>query len=59
MTTVEALNLALKREETSIELYQGMIKDHKDLTELLTMLLNEEFKHKKLIGEEIYKLTRY
>ena len=59
MTPVEALKLALEREEASIKLYQELIKEHPTLQEVLTDLLNEEFKHKKLIENEIFKATQY
>lgn len=59
MTPTEALKLALKREEASIKLYQELIKEHPALQEVLSSLLNEEFKHKKLIENEIFKATRY
>ena len=59
MAPTEALKLALEREEASIKLYQELIKEHPTLQEALTSLLNEEFKHKKLIENEIFKATRY
>jgi rubrerythrin len=59
MTPTEALKLALEREEASIKLYQELIKEHPTLQGVLTSLLNEEFKHKKLIENEIFKATRY
>jgi rubrerythrin len=58
MTLLEALKLALKKEEASIELYKKLLITNKPLEDLLTLLLNEEFKHKKLIEEEIYKATK-
>lgn len=59
MTTVEALKLALSKEETSIELYQKLIGEHPNLKDLLYFLLTEEQKHKKLIEEKINELNRY
>lgn len=59
MTPVEALKLALEREEASIELYKELIKEHPVLQEVFTLLLNEEFKHKKLVENELHKETRY
>ncbi len=59
MTPVEALQLALKKEEGSIKLYQSLLKEHNSLQDILTLLLNEEFKHKKMIETEIYKATKY
>lgn len=59
MIDVEALKLALTREEKSIELYQKLIIEHPNLTELLSFLVTEEQKHKSLIEKKIYELTRY
>ncbi len=59
MTPIEALKLALDREEASIKLYQELIIEHSSLQEVLTSLLNEEFKHKKLIETELAKAKRY
>ena len=59
MTTIEALEVALKKEETSIELYEDMLNKHRDVTELITFLLNEEYKHHKLIQEKIAEIIKY
>lgn len=59
MTPVEALKIALSKEEASIKLYQKLSREHPALKDLLTLLLNEEFKHKKLIEQEIFKATKY
>lgn len=58
MTPVEALKLALSKEESSIEVYKKMINEHPVIRDLLTELLNEEFKHKKLIEEKIREIMR-
>jgi rubrerythrin len=58
MTPVEALEVALKKEETSIALYQDLIAKHSEIKDLLFRLLNEEEKHKKMIEEKIVELTR-
>ncbi|MDD2689852.1 MAG: hypothetical protein PHT41_06865 [Candidatus Omnitrophica bacterium] len=59
MTTIEALEIALRTEETSIELYKDMSNKHKEITELATFLLNEEYKHRKLIEDKIVEITKY
>jgi len=59
VTPREALKLAPDREQASIKLYQQLIKEHSSLQEMLTYLLNEEFKHRKLIETELAKAMRY
>ena len=59
MTPVEALRLALTKEEASIELYKELSVAHPAIKELLSSLLDEEFKHKKMIEERIVQLTKY
>ncbi len=56
MTPVEALKLALAKEEGSITLYNDMIAKHAVIRDLLTELLNEELKHKKLIEDKISEI---
>ena len=58
MTPVEALEVALEKEKTSIALYQDLIVKHPVIKDLLYSLLIEEQKHKKLIEEKIVELTR-
>lgn len=58
MTPVEALEVALEKEKTSIALYQDLIAKHSVIKDLLYSLLIEEQKHKKLIEERIIELTR-
>ena len=57
MTPVEALQLALLKEEASINLYKSMAQEYKVIQDLLNDLLNEEFKHKKRIEDKITELT--
>lgn len=57
MIEVEALKLALSKEEGSIAVYQELIAKHPNLKDLLYSLLLEEQKHKKLIEEKIKELT--
>ncbi|MFA5038813.1 MAG: hypothetical protein WC732_03945 [Candidatus Omnitrophota bacterium] len=58
MLAIEALQLALKKEEASITLYQKLANTYKEIQPLLSDLLNEEYKHKKLIEEKIRELTK-
>jgi len=59
MTPMEALKLALSKEEQSIDLYRDLSVKHPAIKELLIFLINEEMKHKKLIEQEMSKLSRY
>ncbi|MBL7198432.1 MAG: hypothetical protein ISS47_10095 [Candidatus Omnitrophica bacterium] len=59
MGPVEALELALKKEEDSIKLYKNLSIEHTSINDLLTSLLNEEYKHKQLIEKKIVELTKY
>jgi rubrerythrin len=58
MIEVEALKLALSKEESSIKLYQRLIGKHPALKEVLYDLLNEELQHKKKIEDKIRELTQ-
>ncbi|PIQ88133.1 MAG: hypothetical protein COV73_00450 [Candidatus Omnitrophica bacterium CG11_big_fil_rev_8_21_14_0_20_43_6] len=57
MTEIEALKLALTKEETAIKTYQEMLVNHPSLGELLSFLVTEEQKHKKLIEKKIVDLS--
>lgn len=57
MGPVEALRLALAREEASIELYRRFAIEHKVAEEIFNFLFNEENKHKVLIEKKIAELT--
>ncbi len=59
MIDLEALKIALSRENNSIETYQKMLVEHPGLKELLSFLLTEEEKHKVLIEKKIRELTLY
>ena len=59
MTPVEALKMALTKEEASIELYKELAVKHTAIKDLLLSLLDEEYKHKKMIEEKIVQLTKY
>lgn len=59
MTPVEALKIALDKENNAITLYQNFIKDHPTVRDIFEFLLNEEYKHKQMIEKKISELTRY
>ena len=59
MTNVEALKLALSKEDGAIELYQKLASDHPQIKDIFFMLLTEEQKHKKLLEKKITEMTRY
>ena len=58
MTSVEALKLAVSKEDGAIRLYKKLAVEHPGIKDLLDSLLLEEEKHKKLIEERIFKVTR-
>lgn len=58
MTPVEALKLALSKEAASIQLYNKLYLEHPALKELFLFLVNEEEKHKKMIEQKIYEITK-
>jgi rubrerythrin len=59
MTPTEALKIALEKEEASIKLYTDLPKQHSSLKDLYLFLINEEYKHKRLIKDKISEITRY
>lgn len=58
MGPVEALKMALAREEGSIELYRRLSIEHKVAEDVFTFLFNEENKHKILIEKKIFELMK-
>lgn len=58
MTPVEALQIALSKEQKSIEIYKKMAIDFPEIRELCTDLQNEEDKHKILIEKKIADMQR-
>jgi len=58
MIDIEVLRLALSKEEEAINMYQEMLIGHPQLNELLSLLITEEQKHKKLIEKKIAELIR-
>ncbi|NQT23374.1 MAG: hypothetical protein HQ579_08085 [Candidatus Omnitrophica bacterium] len=59
MGPVEALKLALSKEEEAIDIYGKLSIEHPAIKELLVELRNEEYKHKQLIEKKIVELTKY
>jgi rubrerythrin len=59
MTPQEALQMALDKEEGAIELYRDLSNQHPPIRDLLISLMNEEYKHKKLLQDKLSELTRY
>jgi rubrerythrin len=59
MTAVEALELAMTKEQNAIDLYERMAEKYPEIRELLLSLVIEEQKHKKLIQDKIVEITRY
>ena len=59
MTPVDALNLALSKEEDAITLYNRLALEHSAIRDILLTLVNEEEKHKILIKKKIVEITRY
>ncbi|MDD5130171.1 MAG: ferritin family protein [Candidatus Omnitrophica bacterium] len=57
MIEAEVLKLALAKEEDAIKAYQGMLIKYPSLRELLSYLVTEEQKHKKLIEKKIADLS--
>jgi len=57
MGEIEVLKLALAKEESAIKSYQEMLIQHPTLGELLSFLVTEEQKHKKLIEMKITELS--
>jgi rubrerythrin len=58
MIDIEVLKIALAKEKDAIKTYQEMLLQHPNLTELLSLLITEEQKHKILIENKIIELTR-
>jgi len=58
MGPVEALKLALGKEQESIDLYSKIQWEHSNLKETMLFLIDEEHKHKQLIEKKIAELTK-
>jgi rubrerythrin len=57
MSPIEALEMALHKEENSVQMYENLARQHPALKELLLFLLIEEQKHKQLIEKKISELS--
>jgi rubrerythrin len=57
MTEIEALKLAIIKEEAAVKMYQEMLISHPALRDLLSFLVTEEQKHKLLIEKKIAELS--
>lgn len=57
MTQIEALKLAIIKEEAAAKMYQEMLISHPALKDLLSFLITEEQKHKILIEKKIAELS--
>jgi len=58
MIDIEFLKLALSKEIDAIKTYQDILIKCPNLTDLLSLLITEEQKHKMLIEKKITELTR-
>ena len=58
MLEIEALQLALSKEEAAIELYNEFAVKHPGLKDLFYTMVTEEQKHKKWLEEKIVEMTR-
>lgn len=59
MGPVDALKLALSKEEEAMQLYEKLSVEQSVAKDIFNFLVNEEQKHKKLIEQKIAELTRY
>jgi rubrerythrin len=58
MGPVEALKLALSKEEEAITIYKKFSMDFSALKETFSFLINEEEKHKLLLEKKIAEATK-
>ena len=58
MIELEALQLALSKEQSAVEAYQKLLAEHPALKDLFYFLLSEEQKHVALIQKKIAELYR-
>ncbi len=59
MGPVEALEIALKKEMDSYEMYKNLALRYSEVREICEFLMNEEGKHRNLIEKKIAELTKY
>ncbi|MCK4423172.1 MAG: hypothetical protein KAV18_03795 [Candidatus Omnitrophica bacterium] len=58
MVPVEALELALSKEKEAIKMYKKFSVEHPIVSETFLFLMDEEYKHQKMLEEKIYELTK-
>lgn len=58
MIEIEALKLALSKEQNSVKVYKKLLAEHPVLKDLFYFLLNEEEKHVVMIEKKIAELYR-
>lgn len=58
MTEMEALKLALSKEQKAVKMYQELLADNPGLKDLFYFLLNEEEKHAAMIEKKIAALYK-
>lgn len=59
MGPVDALKMALGEEDKAIALYERFNREHAQLSEIFSFLINEEHKHRNLLERKITELTKY
>lgn len=58
MSPVEALKFALSKEIEAIGVYARLAVENPTLKDTFSFLVTEEQKHKKLLEQKIYELTK-
>lgn len=58
MIEIEALKLALSKEQDAVVAYKKLLTEHPALKDLFYFLLNEEHKHVTMIEKKITELYR-
>lgn len=58
MIEIEALKLALSKEQNAVGTYKKLLAEHPALKDLFYFLLNEEEKHVMLIEKKIAELYK-
>lgn len=58
MIEIEALNLALSKEQDAAESYKKLAVEHPSLKDLFYLLLTEEQKHAAMIEKKISELYK-
>ncbi len=58
MIELEALQLALSKEKSAVEVYKGLLVEQPALKDLFYFLLTEEQKHVAMIEKKIAELYR-